>query len=253
LLVTNRRLPCVYCCEAWGVENEHVFPASWNPDDRPPGFQPVTVPSCGPCNDRWQKVEESVRGKLITVCNPEHSEAKGIFERVSRGWDRSRGKNDRDAARREREGRRLISSMLLVPPHPDRAQETIVLPDGSTQLVGLAREVDGTELNALAEKFVRGLHYSETGKLLKPFDVAALLLSNEHLVPTPGSPPLPPLDPSVVGALSALRMNTSLAPGLRYGREYFRDRKRKTHLWVFLIWGHVEIVAVVVHRMVELA
>jgi hypothetical protein len=250
--MTNRRLPCVYCRDAWGVENEHVFPASWNPDNRPPGFQPLTVPSCGPCNDRWQKVEEAVRDKLITVCEAEHPDAAGIFDRVSRGWDASKGKNEKDAKIRECQGRRLASSILFAPPMPDRAQETITQPDGSTVVVGLAREVDGAELNALSEKFIRGLHYARTGKLLTPFDVAALLLPNEHLVPTPGSPPLPPLDPAVVKAIASLRMDTSLAPGLRYGQEYFRDGKRKTHLWGFVIWGHVQIVAVAVHRMVEL-
>ena len=157
--MTNRRLPCVYCPDAWGVENEHVFPASWNPDNAPSDFQPLTVPSCGPCNKRWQKTEESVREKLITVCNAEHPDAKGIYERVSRGWDASQGKSEKDAKYRERQGRKLVSSLLLAPPLADRAQERFTLADGSTVLMGLAREVNGIELNKLTEKFIRGLHF----------------------------------------------------------------------------------------------
>jgi hypothetical protein len=251
--VTERRLPCVYCPDSWGVENEHVFPWSWHPENTPPDFHPLTVPSCGPCNDRWQKIEESVREKLITVCNPEHPDAAGIFDRVSRGWDPSQGKSERDAKARERQGQRLVSSILLAPPLAGRAQETVTLPDGSAAVVGLAREVKGAELNALAEKFIRGLHFSHTEKLLKPFDVAALLLPSEHMVPTPNSPALPELNPPVLNAIASLRMEERLAPGLRYGREYFRDGKRMGHVWRFLVWGHVEIVALALQRMIELA
>src|SRR5438094_213828 len=92
---------CVYCRLERATDNEHVFPRSWYPTSTPGELTYLTVPSCRPCNERWKKIEERLGETLIALCDAEHPDAAGIFERVTRSWDASRGKNPQDAKFRE--------------------------------------------------------------------------------------------------------------------------------------------------------
>jgi len=189
---------------------------------------------------------------LIALGDADHPDATGIFDRATRSWDAAHGKDPRDSKFRERRGRRFIASILTAPPIADRAQETVRLADGTTAVVGLALELNGAKLNALAEKWIRGLFYADTRRILnEDLDVVAFMPPSEHLVPVPGADKPPPkLEPVVANALDSLKLSQRVAPGLRYGWCLERDAKRSVLLWKFVVWGHVTIVAIAMPRLV---
>jgi hypothetical protein len=97
------------------------------------------------------------------------------------------------------------------------------------------RAIEKPGQRALAEKFVRGLHFAETGTLLGDIDVRAAIVHNRG--PDPNAAHWAPL----FDLLRQVPSDERLGPGLWY-RRY--DGTNISD-WAFLLWGSVEIVALV--------
>lgn len=237
---------CTYCHVERATDGEHVFPKSWYPDNTPNTVQRLTVPSCRACNLRWQQVEESVGHDLLMVCDAEHPDTAGVVNRIMNGWDASRARSERDAKHRQGRVQRILKTIKWEKAHREASQVEAQLADGTTVLVSPAREIDPTALSALAEKFIRGLHYAE-GRGDVPLDhiVRAVIVPSPGLkeVPRDASAAFPE---TVVQVANGLRMNDRLKPGFLYGWAKVKDGS----IWSFRLWGHVMIVAACTPRLI---
>jgi len=230
---------CTYCHIERATDYEHVFPKSWYPDNTPGAVQRLTVPSCRACNQRWQQIEETVGHDLLMICDAEHPDATGVVERIIKGWDASRAKNERDARHREGRARRILKTIRWEKAHEEAPQVEAKLADGTSVRLSPAREIDSRALNALAEKFIRGLHYGE-GQGEVPLDriVRAFIVPTEKVKMVAQATPFV-LPEILVQGIARLPVKDQLRPGLVY-------RWASTEagsIWSFRLWGHVDILA----------
>jgi hypothetical protein len=226
-------LPCTYCSDPIGNESEHVFPASWYPDSTPPEVQRLTVPSCKPCNTRWKKVEEGVAQELLLVVDPTRSEIAGAHERLSRAWLTQGAKNERDRKHRHGKAQKILKTMAWVPTVQGRPRVTVRMPSGIVVPRAPARSIENEPIRLLSEKFIRGLHYAETGARLEGVGFQALLLHGERQ-----KNPAESLQ-AVLTVLGQLPIDQSLGPGFWFRRHH----ESSISVWAFLIWGQVTIIA----------
>jgi hypothetical protein len=174
------------------------------------------------------------------ICDAEHPDAAGVVERITKGWDSSRGKSPRDAVHRHRRAERIFKSIRWEAAHPTGPQVPFELPDGTVRHFSPAREFDPKALDALAEKFIRGLHYAE--------DKGDIPLSNivkAHLVPTGGLNMVPQgpraaYPEAIVRLVNSLPTNDRLRPGFLYR---WANVKKDASVWCFRLWGHLTILA----------
>jgi hypothetical protein len=89
-------------------------------------------------------------------------------------------------------------------------------------------------LNALSEKFIRGLHFGETGELCGKLEVRATVVHDRG--PEPNAAEWAPIFKAV---RSVVPIDQRLGPGLWY----FRYHGAESSLWAFLLWGDVTIAA----------
>lgn len=231
---------CTYCHLKKATDREHVFPASWYPGNTPATVQRLTVPACHSCNSRWQRVEESVGHDLLMICDDKHPDIAGVLERITNGWDAARAKDPKDAEFRQRRAKGILQSTRWVAARDDSPQVPFIGADGAVVNASPAREIDPTSLNALAEKFVRGLYFAEgKGDLALDTGVRAILVPNDSIKAVPREPPLD-YPESMVRLVNSLPINDRMRPGFLY-----RWAQASTgSLWCFQLWGHITILAV---------
>ena len=231
----GERKPCAYCDSAEGREGEHVFPRSWYPDTTPPTVQRLTVPACRDCNERWEQVERKLADEILLVVSPNRPEIAGVQERLTRAWKATA--EQKPDERRHRIGRasKVLKTMLWAPPVPGRALATLRTAGGLLVRASPARRIENHLLRDIAEKFIKGLHYDETGgEVLRALKVdAAFIASDERLAL---------LGKDIADALRiVLEQNPihDLGPGFWYRRH----REGARSVWAFRIWGQVNVVA----------
>lgn len=223
---------CIYCGVIGACEAEHVFPKSWYPDTTPRGVQRLTVPACRGCNKRWQVLEDTFAQDMLMGISPFAPEVAGVHARLTRGWQAATGKTPKERRIRAGNALRILRTMQWVEPGP--GQPTAVLRTRGGLLVRFspARRIEPQLRQALAEKLVRGLHYHETGEILREVRVHRTFLVLDEWVE----------DVELVDVWQALRqlpINDSLGPGFWYRRHVEGERS----LWAFRIWGQITMVA----------
>jgi hypothetical protein len=78
-------MKCVHCLEKLrGKTKDHVFPASWYPDNTPQAVQRWTVPSCARCNGTLGKIEKEMFVRLALCPDPTKLEASGMSKSALR-------------------------------------------------------------------------------------------------------------------------------------------------------------------------
>jgi hypothetical protein len=230
--VPGNRGKCAYCGEAPGLEDEHVFPESWYPDTTPADLEKLTVPSCGPCNRRWHKVEDRLLFELSVVIDPDAPEASGIWERQLRALTAEKGRNADDAKHRSRRATKLIQTIKwFVPGVPGTYEVPLPGAAGLTATGTPARAIEHALWAGISEKFIKGLHYAETGRALGKIDVR---------VEAGGRWMLNVRDPAVRKAFLAVPLNRAVAPAFTYGRVHFAQASA----WRFCIWNQIAVFAI---------
>lgn len=221
---------CIYCRSASATEEEHVFPDSWYPDTTPPSLARLKVPSCGRCNDEWEKVERRLGLELAMAVTPGTPEVAGVVERLNRSWQPAQAKRDKDREHRTARLQSVARAMKWAPPTPGKPQVTVRTPAGLLLRASPARLIDAPLRRLMAEKLIRGLHYAETRTPLGDVTVHAKMLINE---------PVPLELQGVESILGSIPPNDSLGPGFSYKRFHAES----TSLWAFMIWGQVLIIS----------
>jgi hypothetical protein len=232
---TRAKPICVYCCAAEGVDREHVFPYSWYPDTTPPEVQRLTVPACRACNERFKRHEESVGHDLIMVADSARPEAAGVHERLSKSWRADQAKTAKEGKHRLIKANRIWRTMRWADPAPGGPHVQIHSASGLVLRVSPARAIEKPGLKALAEKFIRGLHFGETGELLGPLEVLASMVHDRG--PEPNAAEWAPM----FKAVQSEPVDQRLGPGFWYRRYHGSG----ISFWAFLLWGDVIIAALV--------
>lgn len=200
---------CTYCVEpVEHPEDEHLFPESWYPDGTDASHM-ILVPSCSACNRQLGKIEERLVRSLIMGLTPENPASHGVRERVFNGmnWLRAKGKTvdaqARDARARSGAWNRFMGRTQVVlaeeqldvfptrnPPQPSLIQNRVGLWVRGTGAVSF----DPSDLQALGEKFARGVFRLRTGQPLPkgiPMDVRPVgWLTAQEIIERMGWPPL---------------------------------------------------------------
>ena len=208
----------------------------------------MPVPSCRDCNVRWKKIEEEIGRDFMMIFEPNHPAAAGVYARLSRGWDASRAHGEEDARHRLGLAKKLMRTMAWAEPAQGRPQVAVEYADGSQEPASPARGMDQGNLNAITEKFVRGVNFAETGSLLGDIDVGAFMIPNEHLQIV--NPRAAELDPSLLAVMRGQPIETKYGCGFWHRHPYTLKRGA---LWGFLLWGHIEVLACVLPRTIVLA
>ena len=224
---------CIYCRTATATEDEHVFPDSWYPDTTPANVTRLKVPSCGRCNDEWEKVERALGQELVMSVTRGTPGVAGVAERLTRSWQPQRAKNEKDRRHRTARLLKVERTMTWAPPTPGKPQVIVRTQAGLYFRASPARRLDPSLRRRIAEKFIRGLHYAETGAPLGDVTVHAEMLINK---------PVPTEWRGVEVILGSVAPNDSLGPGFSYKSFHGADGS----LWAFVIWGQILIISVAV-------
>jgi hypothetical protein len=221
---------CIYCRNDSAVEEEHVFPDSWYPDTTPPNLPRLKVPSCGRCNDEWEKVERRLGQELAMAVTPGAPEVAGVVERLNRSWQPAQARKPKDREHRAARLQSMARTMKWAPPTLGKPQVTVRTPAGILLRASPARLIDAPLRRLMAEKLIRGLHYAETKTPLDDLTVHAKMLINE---------PVPYELRDVEAILGGIPPDDRLGPGFSYKRLH----AERISLWAFLIWGQVLIIS----------
>jgi hypothetical protein len=225
------RRPCAYCGVVPGNEVEHVFPLSWYPDTTPAGLEKLKVPSCGQCNDGWERIEDALAFNLAVTISPSVPEAAGIAERQLKAINVAKAKNGWDRKRRAARAEKLLRTMKWLPPIVRGPRVWVQSTSGLTFNATPARQIDNKLWTGISEKFVRGLHHAETGAVLPQLDIGAVA----------GPLLLPNVAPEERKSCLSLPLDRSVAPAFLYGRVHTVE----VSAWRFAIWGQISLVALV--------
>lgn len=215
----------MYCGRQGATQREHVFPASWYPDTTPADFERMTVPSCGPCNRRWARAEEALLFNLALAISPDEPEAAGVSDRLLRSVNVSKASDPRDAAHRAARGQKLLRTMHWLPARPGQPEAVLRGPNGVIAKGTPVRQIEGRLWLEIAQKFIRGLYYAETGRVLPPDLEIGVSAGNRHLSHGADIP-----------------VDRRVAPGFRYGRLHTTAKSG----WRFVLWDQVVLFAVTI-------
>ncbi len=224
---------CVHCLAAPAEEKDHVLPRSWYPDGTPPTIQRLTAPSCKACGARLKKAEEQTA--LALMCargfDKDHVAALGVYDRVRATWDVKAPGSARGLKYRRDRIYSIMSRVRPVVAPPAEMVGAARIPARTAAGVwveaAVALKFRREDFDAVIGKFVRGLHYHRTGTPL-PADAKI----------TAFDPP-----PEVMREVAQLPDRGSLSEGLLY--RFYQDEHPGRAWWFFLLWGQVNMAAVV--------
>jgi len=168
---------CYLCGVRPASTKDHLFPEGLFPRPMPTNL-PRRLPGCGQCNQGLSKDEELFR--VFVACGEAHENEAGF-----RVWT--------ERIRPDLRGRRRGLKRLI----PDAGKEAGIF-SSLGDFLGRASvlEVEPGPINRVLAKIVKGLYYSDTGKVLPP-DVQILV---EYGAQQPGRLVSAPLDEAIRGA-----------------------------------------------------
>lgn len=161
---------CVHCLEG-GVEltSDHVFPKSWYPDATPQNLEKWQIPSCLPCNKRYSKIEGDLLIRVGLALDPNNAASASIVDAALRALDPNAGREERDAKHRLARRDKIKAELL----HGGQIPQDAVIPGLGERWNRPIEEhvgvlVDAESLEAMTEKFVRGLTYMQDQAFIEP-------------------------------------------------------------------------------------
>jgi hypothetical protein len=227
--VRRRARPtCVYCRVAPATTDDHVFPESWYPSTTPAGAEKAKVPSCRPCNQRWSRIEVLFAEEYLIGLDPKAPQIAGVSERLTRAWQPQKAKGPDDAKHRAGKLLKLTRTMKWTDPVPGAPQRWIRTPAGLILKASPARLIGPDLRRSIAEKFIRGFHFVETGQPAPDFEVQCL--SQEDAAHS---------GDQILLLLRNMTRRDHLGPGLLYG---WLDGPEKS-FWAFHLWGQLSFFA----------
>ena len=160
---------------------DHVFPASWYPEETAANLEKWQVPSCVPCNSKYGKIESDFLSRVGLSLDPFHPASRSVVQSALRSLKGSAGRNPRDSSLRVAKGKRILSEAL----HGADIPHYATVPGmgerwGRPVEEQIAVLVPAESVRLMTEKIVRGIFYVEDEKFIEPpFKIDFFLLNDE--------------------------------------------------------------------------
>ncbi len=180
---TESQALCVHCQVHPADTEDHWFPKSWYPSSTPVDLEKFTFPSCWQCNQRCGQVEDRLHSRLALALDPLAGPALGVADSARRSMTPKRGRNERDRRARLAHRAHLMRESFSAESVPAHSILPGLGPAGNVPLgQQVAILVSAADLQAFAEKLVRGLTYLQCGLLISPaYEIAMQLLAPENV------------------------------------------------------------------------
>lgn len=160
---------CVHCLGYFDkLTWDHVFPEGWYPDTTPPNIEKWKIPACLPCNAMHAKSEGELLVRLSLCIDPSDHRNAGIIEKAFRAFDRTAGRNERDANARASLKQKLLRQLLEGASIPQQGVYPGFGASQSNEAPQAAIPISANALQRLTEKVVRGLTYIRDNRFIEP-------------------------------------------------------------------------------------
>jgi len=186
---------------------------------------------------RFKLVEEQFAAAIMMGLDSKRPEAAGLYERFSRRWKPSSGRDSKDRQHRLLKFQSIMRNTVWTDPHPGETTLLVRTPIGLVVRAAPVSPLDHEVLKLVVEKLVRGLHYAETGLVLGRLRLEASIVTHQFIVQ--GGKDLQ----DFFAQPARLPVDKRLGPGLWYRRHHDLD----SSMWLFRFWGQLPIVARVDH------
>ncbi len=226
---------CVHCLGYFNdLTEDHIFPESWYPDSTPQNVEKWTSPACFSCNNKLGKIEEETYKKLALSLSGNDTATSGVSEKVSRLYNPSLAKDERDKGRKESNIRNIIPDLMYTDEMPKNIMKNCgpKVNDFGKKL--LLVHVPKELLDPFAEKLVRGLEFKFRNKLIdqsiKKIEKIYSIVGIENIA----SSEIQKLN----NILNTNGIKIDRGPGfiVRYAIDIY-----DTSLYHVIIWGKIEI------------
>lgn len=165
----QKRGACVYCGRsllAKTLTRDHVIAEAWYPTSTPPNTEKWKVDSCQKCNHAFGKIEQDMLIRFGLCLDPADPVSASIVQKALDSINPELGKTQREKGARHALRNRILREVRQFDTRPTRG----VLPNFGRNWDRGSRHavlVPGRELHQIIRKWVRGLHYLLTGRLLR--------------------------------------------------------------------------------------
>jgi len=152
---------CIHCLEqSEQINDDHIFPSAWYPDDTPSDVERWTVPSCLKCNKDHGINEQELLIRLGLCISPQDARACGVAAKALRSITPAAGKSERDKRARQAKRREILKDVELQDKPPEIGIFPNFGPDPSISYENfMVLTIKGDRLIKLGKKIVRGLTY----------------------------------------------------------------------------------------------
>ena len=159
---------CVYCLRnmpAKTLTRDHVIAKAWYPASTPPNTERWKVDSCKQCNHDFGEIEQEMLIRFGLCLDPDDTASASIVQKAMASINPDLGKTVKESRARQALRVRILRDVQQVDTRPTKG----VLPDfgrnwdrGSRHIV----LVPARELHQIIRKWVRGLHYLVSERLI---------------------------------------------------------------------------------------
>lgn len=221
---------CVHCLQVVeAITDDHLFPKSWYPETTPTNLEKWKIPSCGPCNKAYGKLESELRLQLVSCVDPNSEAAAGLWKKALDSLNPDKGRSPLDKRMRKLTRDRFLKQLrpaenvpmdhVLPETKPDRAKGTIAL------------VVSAKGLHRFVEKLVRGTVFITEQRYIENKKIGMAFLRPED-------------EKDVLQILEQFGELHERGPGIRIRKAYSADAKDNP-IFVFDIWDQFRVYAYV--------
>jgi hypothetical protein len=224
---------CVHCLQ-WSneINDDHIFPAAWYPDNTPSTVERWTAPSCVGCNTEHGRNEQELLIRLGLCLDPRDARASGVAEKALRSIRPEAGRTPRDKMARQAKRSEILGEIEVYEAPPTAGVFPNFGPDPTIQYPVLAGvKVPADRLIALGQKIVRGLTYHFERRFIEcdKEDIQIFFVSDEDAT-------------QIMGAARQYGQTFHKGPGIAVTRAVAQDGS-DAGLFTIQIWGRLKIYA----------
>jgi hypothetical protein len=173
---------CPYCLGEFRdaeMTDDHVIARSWFPAKTPPVAK-WKVRSCRACNNKKSALERDVLGRLAWCLDPKRSDLADIIARARRSIDPRAAMTPREFMHRFNRREAIRNSIIDISSKSDPGLLPYFIPNfDAGSRTGI--EIPVQSLDGLVQKWVRGIHLCEVGRIIPSGYEVSVIHAEEEL------------------------------------------------------------------------
>lgn len=173
---------CPYCSGVFPdaeMTDDHVIARSWFPAKTPPVAK-WKVRSCRACNNEKSALERDVLGRLALCLDPNDPNLAGIIAKARRSMDPRSATTAREFKHRFNRREAIRNSIIDISSKSDPGLLPYFIPNfDAGSRTGI--EIPVQSLDGLVQKWVRGIHPSEVGRIIPSGYEVSVIHADEEL------------------------------------------------------------------------